>query len=223
LFDRALGADRAQLVPIRLDVAALRTLARARELPAVFSGVVRVPARRSGGRSLAQRLAVVPEGEHEGVVLELVRAEVASVLGRTSAQAVDSQRAFKDLGFDSLTAVELRNRLDALTGLQLPATLVFDHPSSAAVARYLLETVQARPGLAPDALIDAELDRLQQTLSASASDHTARRKIEVRLRALLSELDGSGINRDAASEDVDLQSATDDEMFGLIDEELASS
>ena len=113
LFDLALGADRAQLVPIRLDVAALR---RAGELPVVFSGVVRAPARRSGGRSLAQRLAVVPEGEREGVALELVRAEVASVLGLTSAQAVDSQRAFKDLGFDSLTAIELRNRLDVSPG-----------------------------------------------------------------------------------------------------------
>ncbi len=221
LFDLSLGAGRAQLVPIRLDVAALRTLARAGGLPVVFSGVVRVPARRSGGRSLAQRLAVVPEGEREGVVLELVRGEVASVLGRASAQAVDSQRAFKDLGFDSLTAVELRNRLNALTGLQLPATLVFDHPSPAAVAHYLLETVEARHGMAPDAFIDAEFDRLQRTLSASTSDHTVRMKVKSRLRALLSELDGSDVNGDAASDDVDLQSVTDDEMFGLIDEELA--
>ena len=141
LFDLAVSADRAQLVPIRLDVAALRALARAGELPVVFGGVVPVPARRSGGRSLAQRLTGVPEDEREGVVLELVRAEVASVLGHASGQAVDAQRAFKDLGFDSLTAVELRNRLNALTGLRLPATLVFDHPTPAAVTRRLLDEV----------------------------------------------------------------------------------
>jgi acyl transferase domain-containing protein len=222
LFDRALATDRAQLVPIRLDTAALHALAREGALPAVFSGLVRAPARRGGGRSLARRLASVPEEDREGVVLDLVRGEVAGVLGHPTARAVDARRAFKDLGFDSLTAVELRNRLNLLTGLRLPATLVFDHPSPTAVAHYLLEAVEAQGGLTPEALLDAEFARLRRTLSASAEDHAER--IRVRLRGLLAELDDPAAGGDALSDDADdLQSATDSEMFAIIDEELATS
>ncbi len=132
LFDRTCGADFAQPVAVRFDMAALRSLARLGGLSPVLRGLVRMPARRSGGGSLARRMAGVAEEERSGVVLELVRGEVAAVLGHSSGQAVDPQRAFKDLGFDSLAAVELRNRLGSMTGLRLPATLAFDYPSTAA-------------------------------------------------------------------------------------------
>ena len=142
LLDRACGAQLAQLVPMRMDAAALRSLARVGGLPRVLCGLVRAPARRAGeGGSLARALADVAEKEREGVALKLVRGEVAALLGHASALAVDSGRAFNELGFDSLMAVELRNRLGAITGLRLPATLVFDHPSAAAVARFLLDEV----------------------------------------------------------------------------------
>jgi acyl carrier protein len=138
LFDTALGVGDVVLVPLALETGSLRSQARAGMLPALLRGLVRVPARRVVAGSLARRLAGVPEGEREGVVLELVRGHVAAVLGHASPQAIEAERAFKELGFDSLAAVELRNRLNTATGLRLPATLIFDYPTPQAVAGHVM-------------------------------------------------------------------------------------
>jgi acyl transferase domain-containing protein/NADPH:quinone reductase-like Zn-dependent oxidoreductase/thioesterase domain-containing protein/acyl carrier protein len=160
LFDRAQRLDRALLVPVRLDPGALRAQARAGMLPALLRGLVRTPARRveGAGGSLAQQLAGVAEADRERVALDLVQAQVAAVLGHASAAAVDPDREFRELGFDSLAAVELRNRLTQVTGLQLPTTLVFDHPSATAVARLLVAEVGAALAAPP-------------TVAASPSGH----------------------------------------------------
>ncbi|MFI2511780.1 type I polyketide synthase, partial [Streptomyces sp. NPDC018972] len=142
LFDLALGTGAALLAPVQLDPAALRAQARAGLLPALLRGLAPVPARRAEtGGSLAQRLAGVTEDERERIVLDAVREQVAAVLGHSSTAAIDTERAFKELGFDSLSAVELRNRLTQTTGVRLPATLIFDHPTPAAVGRLLLSEV----------------------------------------------------------------------------------
>ncbi len=141
LLDLARALDRPLLVPARLDMAPLRAQARAGTLPAIMRGLIRMGARRASDAkgALARRLADVPESEWEAIVSEQVTDSTAGVLGHSSAEAVEEQRAFKELGFDSLAGVELRNRLGQATGLKLPSTLVFDYPTPAAVAGYLLE------------------------------------------------------------------------------------
>ncbi|MGH2855056.1 MAG: type I polyketide synthase, partial [Solirubrobacteraceae bacterium] len=151
LFDAALDASEALTVPVRLNLAPLRAAARSGyppTLPAVLRGLVRAPARRASagvGGSLARRLAGLSGDARRREALGVVRGEVAAVLGYDSAEAIDVQRAFKELGFDSLLAVELRNRLNAATGLQLPATLVFDHPNPAALTDHLLSEIDGAP------------------------------------------------------------------------------
>ncbi len=108
--------------------------------------------------SLVRRLASTSERERKRVVLDLVRAEVATVLGHPSPDAIDENRAFNELGFDSLTAVELRNRLAFASGIQLPATLAFDYPSSAALSAFLLERISPEiGGQAGDGPSDADV------------------------------------------------------------------
>ena len=170
LFDAAHAASHALTIPLRLDNRALRALAGAGALPTLLQGLIRTPARRTrqgAAESLAQTLAGVPESEREQVVCELVRAEVAAVLGYTSAEAIEPDRAFKDLGVDSLAAIEVRNRLARTTGLSLPATLVFDHPNCTAVAAHLRERVEWAPERDPreaemrEAIASLSLTRLR--------------------------------------------------------------
>jgi polyketide synthase 12 len=153
LFDAALGASEALTVPVRLDPLALRAAARAGALPALLAdlqaaGSGRARARRapSANASLTARLAGLTEEERRRVALAVVRGEVAAVLGHDSPEAIDPRRTFKELGFDSLLAVELRNRLNAATGLRLAATLVFDYPSPAALSAHLLGELEGVPG-----------------------------------------------------------------------------
>ncbi|MGW3433442.1 type I polyketide synthase, partial [Streptomyces melanosporofaciens] len=148
LFDTACAVGgEAVLVPLHLDTAPLREQAAEGGLPAVFRGLVRAAARRrtvaagaadTGGPSLARRLAGLAEAEREKAVLDLVRGQAAAVLGFPDAEAVGATRGFLEQGFDSLTAVELRNRLNAASGLRLAPTLLFDHPTPELVARQLL-------------------------------------------------------------------------------------
>ncbi|MFI9052895.1 type I polyketide synthase, partial [Streptomyces sp. NPDC053427] len=148
LLDAALDSDSATLLPIRLSRSALRSHATAGTLPPLLSALVpAVATRTTGTTALRPRLAPLTEAEQYELLLDLTRTHIATVLGHTGPQEVDPQRAFRDLGFDSLTAVELRNRLNEATGLRLPATLAFDHPTPSALARFLRDEIV---GSAPD-------------------------------------------------------------------------
>ncbi|MEV5100114.1 SDR family NAD(P)-dependent oxidoreductase, partial [Streptomyces rochei] len=144
LFDAALASGEPVVLPVRLDLAALRGR---EDVPNLLRGLVRARRRRSaaGGSAatagLVQRLEALEEAERREMMLDLVRGQVAIVLGHSGVQSVHPDRAFQDLGFDSLTAVELRNRLGKVTGLRLAATVVFDYPTATLLAGHLLDGV----------------------------------------------------------------------------------
>ncbi|TCO44757.1 8,8a-deoxyoleandolide synthase/A-type KR domain-containing polyene macrolide polyketide synthase [Actinocrispum wychmicini] len=163
----------------------------------------------AGGSDLNKRLLDVADTDQERILLDVVRTNAAAVLGHPGPGSVPAGKPFKDLGFDSLTAVDLRNRLRTATGLSLPATLVFDHPTPLALARRLrtdLVPVDGTPAF-------TELDRLEAALSSA--DREARGKVTARLRALLWKWEDE--QPDTGDE---LDTASDDEMFDLIDREL---
>ncbi|MGW1819904.1 type I polyketide synthase, partial [Streptomyces sp. NPDC002125] len=144
LFDAALGSDEALLVPTKLDYTALRNQVATGDLPPLLRGLVRAPRRAAQGAepvqdaaTYAERLAALSEEDRLRDLLDLVRDASASVLGHATRGAIGARQAFKDLGFDSLASVELRNRITRATGARLPVTLVFDHPTPTALARHL--------------------------------------------------------------------------------------
>ena len=150
LFGLGWRSGEAMLLPIRLDTAVLRAQAASTGLPALLHDLVKTPTRPtaapatvSGAAGLKQRLAAMPAAEGQRLLLELVRTQAANVLGHATIEQVEPDRPFKELGFDSLTAVELRNRLTSTTGLRLPATLVFDHPTPVATAQHLNAELQS--------------------------------------------------------------------------------
>ncbi|MEV6341713.1 SDR family NAD(P)-dependent oxidoreductase, partial [Nocardia vinacea] len=140
LFDMAIATDTAQVVALRVDPAVLR--ARGEQVPALLRAIAPIPVRRRTrtpgvDHAFARMLVGLSDADRHVAVLELVRSVAAGVLGHASMDAVEPQRAFEQLGFDSLGAVEFRNRLNAATGLQLPATLIFDHPNPQIVAEFI--------------------------------------------------------------------------------------
>ncbi|MER8073734.1 SDR family NAD(P)-dependent oxidoreductase [Streptomyces sp. NPDC094034] len=226
LFDTALRTDRALLVPVPLDLATLR---KRDSNPALLRALVAGSSRRTATTrtrtgtgpgaeaalpSLRQRLLALPQAERETALLDLVRTQVAAVLGYTGPDAVAPERAFRELGFDSLTAVELRNGLVKETGLTLPATLVFDYPTPALLTAYL------RPeflGTDSDDTLFEQLDSLERAIEGIAQDdESLRAKTLARLRALMPKL------ATAETDDREVESATADELLDLIDKEFGS-
>jgi pimaricinolide synthase PimS3 len=227
LFDATFGTSQPSLVPVRLDMSGLRADAH---VPAMLRGLVRggtvydgtvhggtvhggLTRGGSGPRRPPvvddswSRIVALPAAERGRALLDLVCGTAAVVLGHEKRDAVDPRKGFIELGFDSLTAIELRNRLDTVTGKRLPATLIFDHPSAAALAEFLGEDLADA-----SSPVDSQLSGLETALREAVLDEDGRAKVVARLKALLT----------AYSSGDDLQAATADELFALLDEELES-
>ncbi|AYF31955.1 polyketide synthase [Micromonospora tulbaghiae] len=217
LFDLAAVVDRAVTVPALLDLQSIDPeLAPPllRGLRGSVRAVGRAASTAAGGQLLGDRLAGLPPAERSRTLIDLVRANAATVLGHAGPAEVEAGRAFKEIGFDSLTSVELRNRLTKLSGLRLPTTLVFDHPTPLALAQYLEAELFPDDGVTDVDAVLAELSRLSESLFALAPDAGDRSRIGDRLRDLVTRWQGPAAALD------DLDAATNDELFDLVDQGL---
>ncbi|HEV2638274.1 MAG TPA: type I polyketide synthase [Actinocrinis sp.] len=222
LFDAALGSPRPLLIPVHLNLAG----ADAATLPPLLSLLAPAARRRPAAApgvaagELKRRLAAMEPDERDKTLIALVTTHAAAVLGHADAGAIGPERGFLELGFDSLTAVELRNRLGALTGLKLPSTLLFDYPAPAALAGHLGQRLLEDGPVSAEPVF-TELGRLEQTLAAhhGAIAPQSRAGLVARLQALLDRCADAGSGGPAQVTGM-LGAASDDEIFDFIDNEL---
>ncbi|MEV4532114.1 SDR family NAD(P)-dependent oxidoreductase, partial [Streptosporangium sp. NPDC049304] len=222
-FEAAVGSGRAVVAPVRLELSVLRAVG---EVPHLMRGLVRAGRRSAvsvlagGEAELVKRLAGLEHTEQVRLMMDLVCTQAAVVLGHESVDAIQPGREFRELGFDSLTTVELRNRLNAATGLRLPATLIFDYPTPASLAEHLLEEIAPGANKATELSLLADLNRFETALSDTALDDLARNGIVTRLRQLLAKMSESSTETsEIAVADV-LNSASTKDILGFIENEL---
>ncbi|MDX2846597.1 phosphopantetheine-binding protein, partial [Streptomyces ipomoeae] len=231
LFDVALSVrERAVLVPARWNAAVLRARAVEGELAPVLHGLVPASAHRparsevpvavsaGGAAGLRERLVGLGQSEARSVLTDLVRSHAATVLGHTTPDAVPLDGGFLDNGFDSLAAVDLRNRLNTATGLRLPPTLVFDYPTPRSLAQHIGQELLGDGGeeeTAWNPSLLAVLDTLEKQLSSETIDSSLVSDIASRLNGLVTLVRSKA---DEGGYDQDIEFATDEELFSMLDE-----
>ncbi len=219
LFQAAVESDAPYLLAMSLDARELRERAGSPTLSPVLRGLVRVPGPPASGsrEPFLIRMDSLGVSERERLALDVVLAHTAAVLGHASPASIEPTRSFKELGFDSLTAVELRNRLAEDVGFALPATLAFDRPTPTAVAQHVLERL-AEQDAGVTATFEEQLAEIEDRLFGLAGGESAQIRIADRLRALLVRLDGG----EKPMQDVDVHAASAVEVLELIDREFGS-
>ncbi|MEU3825039.1 type I polyketide synthase [Streptomyces sp. NPDC029080] len=178
------------------------------------------PAQAGTADGFAAKLAGLTGGERERALQELVCGQAAAVLGYASADAVEPTTAFRDLGFDSLTSVDLRNRISGAAGVPLPATLIFDYATPAALAKHLGSEL-AGADTSVDSVV-AELDRVAALLGGLTAEDIEQGRITTRLQSLLTDLNRT-LGQDADVVAGRLEDASADDVFAFIDNELGSA
>jgi polyketide synthase 7 len=237
LFDTAMILDHPAAVATGLDAAALADPTLAALLPPLFGDLIRRPRRplltsdpAAAKSTLAQRLHALSADQQRDLLVDLVRAHTAAVLGHPDPTTIDTNRAFQDLGFDSLSAIELRNRLKTATGLTLSPTLIFDYPTPTTLAQHLHSRIEHSAGSGETRLMrfDAIVKDLQALVLNPEWTVAEKSQLALQLetlRASLTSPDGhnrtspDGHNRQKADHH-DIESATDTELFAILDEEL---
>ncbi|WP_411577091.1 acyl carrier protein [Streptomyces sp. A13(2022)] len=222
LFDAALGAAEPVLVPMKVDLAVLRAQASAGTVPGLLRDLVPPPRDRTEpvradgpADRLADRLAAATGADRSKLLLDVVRREAAAVLGHTSPAAIAPDQVFTDIGFDSLSAVELRDRLAARTGLRLPASFAFDHPTPSE----LVEHLSGRLGGGHDGdRVLAELARLESAVADAGPDGPPT-GLGTRLRALLARVE-TAAPAPAGDVAARLESASAADVLAFIDDEF---
>jgi polyketide synthase 12 len=179
-FDAALRQARSFVMPAQFDLATIRSHSVVGGLPPMFRALIRAARRTAESAAaveppsdLRQRLAAMSTSQREHELLDIVRSNAAAVLGHDSGDALGADQEFKELGFDSLGAVEFRNRLKSATGLKLPTTAVFDHPTSTALARYLARALDTDGAGTPGAKESESVEQDYWPLTAYQRDIVA--------------------------------------------------
>jgi NADPH:quinone reductase-like Zn-dependent oxidoreductase/NAD(P)-dependent dehydrogenase (short-subunit alcohol dehydrogenase family)/acyl carrier protein len=216
LLDTALASPHPDLIPATLNTATLRTRPRDTLPPLLRNLTTPAPARTATpATTLTATLAPLTPAQQHDRLLALIRTHAAAVLGHPTPDTIPPATAFKDLGFDSLTAIELRNRLTTATSLPLPTTLIFDHPTPETLSTHIGEQILSAGKTAlSDSLCLGELEKLANGPLADS----IRKSLAVRLRGILAQVENDNVTAEASAPVRNaIKSATDDELFDLIE------
>jgi NAD(P)-dependent dehydrogenase (short-subunit alcohol dehydrogenase family)/acyl carrier protein len=231
LFDTALTLNHPTTIAAHLDTTALTNPTLNALLPPLFTELIRRPRplinnTTTTTSTLAQRLAGLPPNQQHHLLLDLVRTHTATVLGHPNTNNIDTTRAFQDLGFDSLSAIELRNRLKTATGLTLSPTLIFDYPTPTTLAQHInqqITTTNQHTGggnTAREMRFGAIVKDLETLVLKPEWTVTEKSQLAAQLKTLAVSLTSPDGNGHRKADDHDIESASETQLFAILDEEL---